>query len=171
MKILHIDKTDTTQNIAMDFIYNKIDDILIMSDIQTSGRGRLNDRTWKSMPGNFHGSYIINIAEYGIRENSVSILNDIVLDVIFEYIKSIDKCCDSIKIKRPNDILINNKKVSGVLIEVFYPYVIVGIGINTKFSPLPPISTSLRDEFGIDISNYDIGHFIYNIMIKKITCI
>ena len=62
---------------------------------------------------------------------------------IFEFINSI-LGENIIKIKLPNDMYYNSKKVAGVLIEVVYPFATIGIGINIYTSPIDT-STSLYD--------------------------
>ena len=60
-----------------------------------------------------------------------------------------------LKIKHPNDIMINNQKVGGILTETklqgeIVKYLVIGIGINTNNEE---ISTSIKKEFGIEIEN------------------
>jgi BirA family biotin operon repressor/biotin-[acetyl-CoA-carboxylase] ligase len=130
-------------------VENHIFDILIRADVQTSGRGRLNKRIWVSENGNFHGSFIIKL---GIKENSITILNDLLLNIIKNFI---DYQKQIAKIKYPNDILINNRKVAGVLVEVCYPYAVMGIGFNIKTSPIEN-STNIPN-----VSAKELIEFIY----------
>jgi BirA family biotin operon repressor/biotin-[acetyl-CoA-carboxylase] ligase len=70
------------------------------------------------------------------------------------------------QIKWPNDVLINNKKVSGILIETdvrrdTVKYAIIGIGININLQPaefpeILPIATSLGNELGGDVSRLGV---------------
>ena len=145
MKFIHFDKITSTQDYALELIKNNSieEDILITASIQTEGRGRLKQRKWSSEYGNFHGSFVINIEKIGININRVSILNTLVMHSIFEFINSI-LGENIIKIKLPNDMYYNSKKVAGVLIEVVYPFAIIGIGINIYTSPIDN-STDLND--------------------------
>ena len=145
MHIIHFDKITSTQDYALDLIKTNIvyEDTLITSIIQTDGRGRLKQRKWLSEYGNFHGSYIVNIQSLDISINNVSIINTLVMYSIFKFLNRI-LGKDILKIKLPNDIYYNNKKLAGVLIEIMYPYAIIGIGINIYTSPLHT-STSLYD--------------------------
>jgi BirA family biotin operon repressor/biotin-[acetyl-CoA-carboxylase] ligase len=76
--------------------------------------------------------------------------------VIHKYIK-----CD---IKWPNDIIINNKKVAGILVEGIVSNeieaVVVGVGININSTSFPNDliikATSLKNELGKDISKEEI---------------
>lgn len=143
MKFIHFDKINSTQDYALKIINstNIPNDMLITASIQTEGRGRLKQRKWTSEYGNFHGSFIINIEKLGISINNVSILNTLIMHSVFEFLNYILEN-NIIKIKLPNDIYYNNKKLAGVLIEVVYPFAIIGIGINIYTSPLDT-STSI----------------------------
>lgn len=145
MKLIHFEKINSTQDYALNIINNSNiqEDILINASIQTEGRGRLKQRKWNSEYGNFHGSFLINIEKLGISINNVSILNSLIMHSIFEFLNSILEN-NIIKIKLPNDIYYNNKKLAGVLIEVVYPFAIIGIGINIYTAPLDT-STSIHN--------------------------
>jgi BirA family biotin operon repressor/biotin-[acetyl-CoA-carboxylase] ligase len=142
--------------------------MLIMADIQTGGRGRLNERVWQSPFGNFHGSFIIDIGK-SIRRNATAVLNGICLKAIRDTIVGISSKA-MVDIKKPNDIMIADKKVAGVLIEVVFPYAVIGIGINTKVTPLET-ATNLHEEFGIDISNRELAIAVYEAIVEGISSI
>jgi BirA family biotin operon repressor/biotin-[acetyl-CoA-carboxylase] ligase len=73
-------------------------------------------------------------------------------------------------IKWPNDVLINGKKVCGILIEsdvrgdrVDYSIVSPGINVNIRLSDFPEIAataTSLADELGREVSCQDVIHHL-----------
>ncbi len=157
MKILHFDIVDSTQNIANNLINNKIENILILADLQTAGRGRLNSHTWISGFGNFMGSFVVNIKN--MKENSPALLVDYTLSIISDFITT--KSGAVPQVKAPNDVLVNNKKIAGVLVEIQFPYAIIGIGFNTINSPLPT-STNFLSEFNIAVSHQEFAHFINN---------
>lgn len=92
---------------------------------QSAGRGRYR-RKWVSHHGNLYVSFI-----YGCdtRDGRLSYATAVaVAETLISY--GINPT-----IKWPNDILIDNKKVAGILIEYSGPYVIVGIGININTNP------------------------------------
>ena len=94
--------------------------------LATWGRGR-RDRVWKSIDGCYAGSWII--------EKSKSINPGLLqLSGGLAVVKSIEH--ESLKIKWPNDVLINNRKLSGVLVEGRthreITSVVLGIGVNIK---------------------------------------
>ncbi len=152
MRILHFDSVNSTQDIAAKFLANSIDDLLILADVQTNGRGRLNERTWISTFGNFHGSFIIDIENLGLEENSVTLLNTISLKIIQNFIQQ--KTNQKVTIKFPNDILIEKLKISGVLIEIYFPKAIIGIGLNTSIAPL-------KNSIKLDLDNIQFANFFY----------
>ena len=137
MQVIHFDILSSTQDYAFSIITKDTihEDILIIAGIQTDGRGRLKQRKWVSDYGNFHGSFVINIEKIGIGIDNVSILNEFVMHSVFSFLNNIINN-NALKIKLPNDIYYNNKKLAGVLIEVMYPYAIIGIGINVYNSPI-----------------------------------
>ena len=110
---------------------NKI--LVVLSDIQTSGRGRLNN-IWKSKYGNIFLTMKM-FPEKKIKNYfELSILSCL---AIRKTIKNYS--IDNVFFKWPNDIYINKSKVGGILIESDTDgkntFCLVGIGINLSSSP------------------------------------
>ena len=126
-KLISFDKIPSTQTYALDLIASgrALDHVAVMAEAQSAGRGRYK-RKWVSHHGNLYVSFIYEIEE---RDPKLSYM---VAVAIAETLISF-----GIKptIKWPNDILIDNKKVSGTLTEYSGNYVVVGIGINIKSNP------------------------------------
>ena len=118
----------------------------ITADSQTGGRGRYN-REWISKEGNIFLSIILN-------ENKIDFDSKDLLPFITSIFlrNALSEYLDDIKIKWPNDILVSNKKISGILIETYRNkddlYYIIGIGINNIFFPEDMLypATSLKHE-------------------------
>jgi BirA family biotin operon repressor/biotin-[acetyl-CoA-carboxylase] ligase len=124
---------------------------------QTAGRGRLK-RSWLAPAGNIALSVIL----YPL----VSDLPSMIMLASLAVARSITAVTGvKTQIKWPNDILIRNRKVCGILIETdarpspsgHACYTIIGIGINVAFRPsdfpdLQSIATSLEEETGRKIS-------------------
>jgi BirA family biotin operon repressor/biotin-[acetyl-CoA-carboxylase] ligase len=80
------------------------------------------------------------------------------------------------QLKWPNDVLINNKKVCGILLEShvvadFVDYAIIGIGINVNmkladYPEIASIATSLADEVGEGVSRLTLLHNLFQEMEK-----
>ena len=123
--------------------------IVVCAKKQTAGRGR-RGRSWNSCDGNLLFSMAF---EYELQKagelafaSSLSLL---------QAIKKISPEAD-VKLKWPNDILLNNAKVSGILLEKGpKKYMITGVGVNIVGSPKLTDAvykiTSLA-EYGIKIS-------------------
>ncbi len=126
-KLISFDKIPSTQTYALDMVASGAarDHTIVMAEAQSAGRGR-HRRTWVSHHGNLYASFIFNAPERDPR------LSYMVAVAIAETILSFGIIP---AIKWPNDILIDGKKVCGVLIEYAGAFVIVGIGINIKSNP------------------------------------
>ena len=106
---------------------------LIVSEIQSNGRGQYG-RKWISYKGNIFLSIFYKLDKINLSLNSLTKKNCfLVKNVISKYYKK------KINFKSPNDLLINKKKICGILqekIEKSYKkYLVVGIGINLIKSP------------------------------------
>ena len=126
---------------------------LVSTDIQINGRGTMG-KNWISDKGNIFISIFFKVNFMKIKIENYLIINaKIVKKILDEYTKKI------IKIKKPNDLLIDGKKICGILQEVIEhkkkKYLITGIGINTKISPLNKNfkCTSLKINSSKNISN------------------
>ena len=106
---------------------------IIISKKQTKGRGRYGNK-WISIKKNLFMSVFFNLNRNKSLKNLTFITCRIVQKSLFKLIKK------KIKIKKPNDLLINEKKLCGILQEtIFYKskkFAIVGIGINVDRSPI-----------------------------------
>ena len=126
-KLISFDKIPSTQTYALEMVASGAahDHTVIMAMAQSAGRGRYR-RTWVSHHGNLYASFIYNADERDPR------LSYVVAVAVAETLISFGI---HPKIKWPNDILIDGKKVCGILIEYAGRFVIVGIGINIKSNP------------------------------------
>ena len=150
MKVIHYEKIDSTQK----EVWRRLEkEIVISADIQTDGIGT-HGRTWyTTQKGNIAFSIGLELNK-SIKdlENITIEIAEIILEV-FEKMYQIN-----LQIKHPNDIMINNQKVGGILTETksqgeIVKYLVIGIGINTNNEE---ISTSIKREFGIEIDNSKI---------------
>jgi BirA family biotin operon repressor/biotin-[acetyl-CoA-carboxylase] ligase len=141
-------------------------DIAVMADVQTAGRGRLNTRSWVSVAGNFHGSFIMNVAELGFEVAEISLITSLSVRSIASFLAAI-VAKDSFTFKLPNDVLVGGKKICGVLTEAIYPFVIIGIGINLVNSPLAE-ATDLQTEFNIVVKPEDLVQDLYGALVDTL---
>jgi len=150
-KILSFDNVDSTMDVAYDLAKNiKGDGVCIFAEGQKKGRGRMS-RTWQS-PKN-RGIYLSVILRPDITPNETS---KITLTIAVSVAKAIRlKFGLQALIKWPNDILINDKKICGILTEInaesdAVKFLVVGIGINvnSKQSELVETATSIFEQTG-----------------------
>ncbi len=134
MPIYYFDCVDNTNDTAKYIVENyNIDNGMVISDFQEKGRGRYGN-SWVSIKGNFMGSLFFKVKNYAHIKN----MQEYSLNVLLKSLKKIFKT-NIFQIKKPNDLLINKRKVSGILVESFKfnkgLFVIIGIGVNLIKNP------------------------------------
>lgn len=150
-KLIHLDEVDSTNNFAAKLVLegNGTHGTVILADSQTSGRGQ-RMAVWESMAGeNMLFSFIL------IPDN-LSVANQFELSqvVALSLVSFLRKFGIPALIKWPNDILVNRKKIAGVLIENQLQgkkinLSVVGIGLNVnQFDFGVMNATSMRNQTG-----------------------
>ena len=134
---------------------------VVVADRQLRGKGRLN-RPWLSPPGvNLYVSIILRPPIAVRNAPLITLMAAIATAKAAKGISGLQP-----RIKWPNDLLINGKKVAGLLNELKskageVDFVILGIGINVNMTlemipeEMRPTVTSLREELGYDISRVE----------------
>ena len=123
---------NSTNNTALTYVKRGYKNGIIISEIQRKGKGQ-RSKVWISNKGNLFISVFFKINKESKIKNIINLVLKIIKKIISKNIK------EKITIKKPNDILIKNKKVCGILQEILYKnkdkYLIIGIGINIINSP------------------------------------
>ena len=131
-KTVCIKETTSTNDEAHRFCDKSGRFVVVRALRQTAGRGR-RGRLWQSMEGNLFYSLVL---EFDLEK--VGWLVIISALSMYESIKQLISEAD-VACKWPNDILLNGKKVSGILLEKGEGnYMIVGIGVNIMQAPENP---------------------------------
>ncbi len=146
MKIIRLEKTTSTNDYIKKFI-KKGQDTLVLAKYQTEGRGT-KGRSFSSDVG---GIYLTRLKFY--KNLSASDAFSIVCDVSMAVVKTLLAFGLKPKIKWPNDILVGDKKICGILTENkidngLISYSIVGIGLNVTNKlddELKPIATTMAE--------------------------
>ncbi len=153
----HYHELDSTQTRARELLNNTAGSFIVTAATQKLGHGR-SEHTWESPEGNL---YLTAAWQY----NDLAPLSLIELAVLTALYLSAAYNLD-IKLKWPNDIVVNEQKLSGMIGELTYknelPYALLGIGININREPLGPVrykATSLQRLLG---KYLDINDFRYN---------
>jgi len=128
--LMYFESIDSTNSYAREAVFDY--DALILSEMQTKGRGRVG-HTFYSPKGGIYFSYVF-------KDDRV--LEDLTLEVGKIVLKNIKKYCnkkdiDNLSIHGVNDIFLGEKKVCGILCEHILDRYIVGIGINSKECVFP----------------------------------
>ena len=104
---------------------------VLMADFQSAGKGRL-DRTWVAEPG---ANLLVSLL-FRTNETRDRPLHQFTQMVGMSAARACKQLTDVLPdMKWPNDLLINNKKVSGILAQGAPGFVVVGIGVNVNWAP------------------------------------
>lgn len=138
MKIYHFKKVSSTNNVAKEIAMSHERDFVVVADEQTKGKGRMG-REWLSPPGGLYFSVVTKKNPMLPLVSGVSVAYSLKKFGLFP------------RIKWPNDVMIKNKKISGILIECFDDFAVIGVGVNINKTPLET-ATSIKDETGRNVS-------------------
>ena len=151
--IKHLDIIDSTNSYAINLRESKDfkEGLVITTNFQKKGQGQRGS-IWESQKGK-------NILLSAVFEFNISIKKqfDICKLVSLSLIKLLSNLNIDAKIKWPNDILVNNKKIAGILInniisKDLISYSVIGIGLNVNqhvFNKYIPMATSIFLETGL----------------------
>lgn len=145
-KILRFKKLSSTNKRAKLLAKKRLFDVVVVADEQTKGKGRFN-RKWFSSKGGLYLSILL-------KEQDVGNAKYLTFISALSVVKAIEKVTGlKAKIKWPNDVHFNGKKLCGILTESFSGkegYVVLGAGINvnqlTFNTKISNIATSIKKE-------------------------
>ena len=151
-KIHYYDEVTSTNSVAKEIASSAEEGTLVIAEVQKGGRGRMG-REWVSPHG---GIWMSVILKPGISLRHASRLTLVAGLAVANVIRNMGL---DARIKWPNDVRINEKKVCGILTETKaevdrVEYVVLGIGIdvNMDLKDIPESfregSTTLKAEFG-----------------------
>ncbi len=164
---LHFDEIDSTNNYLKNS-YQLLDNFAFVSaDYQSKGKGR-NDRVWESVKG-LNLMFSILIKDSKLLEVS-TILSLMTAVEVAKLLERYD--IDNVSIKWPNDVLIGDKKVCGILLEGQLPnYLVIGVGLNVNQKEFPDNlrrpATSICNELKKDIDLEDLKEQLFPSIINN----
>ena len=161
-QIEYYQRIDSTNKEAWEII--DLEDIthgtIVITDNQLSGKGR-NGNTWFMSPSK-------GLAMSIILKQSISIQDGLLIPIAAgaAIAKALENRGGNPKLKWPNDILINNEKISGIISEIFSiksdKYINTGFGVNIVSSPkIENYPTTNINKYNKEINNF---YFVYEIM-------
>ena len=148
-------KVNSTNDLAIKKIKSGITQGIIVANYQKKGRGQHGKR-WLSFKGNLFITIFFKI-KHNINIKKITILNcKIIKKILLKYIKK------TISIKAPNDLLINKKKICGILQYIkfnnYAKFIVIGVGINLiknpKIKNYP--TTNILSETGFKVKKNDL---------------
>jgi len=181
-RIFKFESVTSTNDVAINLIKKEQKEFgCVYAGIQTKGRGTYG-RKWISNKGNFFVSIFFPLKNNYPPFNEFSTINPIIISGVIKHF------CEkkNIKLKFPNDIFVNRRKICGILQELITinnkKFLIIGIGINivsnpkinnkyqatnilleTKKKPtikeIIDLIISSYEKFFIDLNSYNYGYF------------
>ena len=176
--IIYFEEIDSTQKeIWRLFEKNKIkDSLVVITKKQINGIGTHGRKWINESDRNILFSIGINFENIDLNEIKINVLDGLTIQIaemLIEVFKEIYNI-SSIKIKSPNDLILNDRKIGGILTETKLQgnnlkRLVLGIGINTNqidFNDkvIKDIATSLKKELKISIDN----DLVIKFFIKKL---
>jgi len=159
-----LESVDSTNDYSKKKAKELVDGSVIISLEQVKGKGR-RGRSFHSGKGD--GIYLSIILKPGFEPTKAPFITSIAGAAL---VNTFNKFNIQTKVKWPNDVLINGKKVAGILTEMsadmeFIEYIVLGVGINVSGLEFPNelknIATSLKLE-GYDVKKLNIiWQFVY----------
>lgn len=158
-RVIYYPRLTSTMDVAKrEAQQGAVEGTIVIADEQTAGKGRLK-RAWLSPKGNIALSIILY--------PSLLYLPSLIMLASLAVVHSIETVTGlKSQVKWPNDVLVNGRKVCGILIESdvrgnIVDYAIIGIGINVNlslsdFPEILPTATSLSHELGRDASRLSL---------------
>ncbi len=115
-RTVRVESVPSTQALARDLPIGSI----VVAEHQSAGRGRL-DRRWEAPPGTaLLASFVV--AMHPLLSLAAGVA-------------AAEACGESVRLKWPNDLMVDGRKAGGILVEVASGKAIVGIGINLTAAP------------------------------------
>ena len=115
-RTVRLESVTSTQEVARELPIGSV----VVADHQSAGRGRL-DRRWEAPPGT------ALLASFVVPRHAVLSLA--------AGVAAAEACGAGVRLKWPNDLMLDGRKAGGILVEVSDTKAVVGIGINLTAAP------------------------------------
>ena len=168
-RIFRFKKVLSTNKTAIRILkISDFDSGMVVSENQTAGKGQYGKK-WISLNGNLFVSFFYKLDKLNYTLKQLTTMNALLVKKTLSiYYKG------KILFKKPNDLLINEKKICGILQELVNQqgkkYIIVGIGINLNKSPIIKKypTTNLKNLINKTVSKREIESKLRNIFKAKL---
>jgi len=142
---------------------------MVIAETQTNGRGQYG-RKWISSKGNLFVSFFNELNKKNLSINTITKINCLLVKKLLSTLTK-----KKIIFKKPNDLLIDRKKICGILQEVIYlnkkKFLITGIGINIIKNPYIKNypSTNLQEVTKKSISKINVENKLKQLFEKSLS--
>ncbi len=133
-----VDSTnDEAKRLALEGEESAPDGTIVWAKEQTAGRGR-RGRSWSSPPGNLYCSLILRP---DVPAEKAAELSFVAALAVFDMLGRVGEPGHQVDLKWPNDILLNDRKVAGILLEAETggsanpEWIVLGLGVNVGVFP------------------------------------
>jgi len=156
--IHYFDEVDSTMDIARNLARKQCPHFtVVIAGRQKKGRGRLK-RNWLSSEGGLYFTIVVRPKIPPVLSLRVNFAASMILAQTLRNMFNINAM-----VKWPNDVLVNGKKISGILSEMEaeidrVSFISIGIGLNVNNDPTPyePMATSLKKILGKEIPRIEV---------------
>lgn len=169
--LIYFNNCASTQDELIDFLnqhYLSEDFLAVYTFNQTKGRGQYGN-SWENLPEeNLAYSFALKTKNINISDTCFNFYTAI---LVRDFIANLTKT--EVKIKWPNDLVLKNKKICGMLFEKNKNYFVVGIGINIlqeNFKNLPKAGSVLSQtglSFELKAFTESLHQYLFEHLVQK----
>lgn len=169
--LIYFNNCASTQDELIDFLnqhYLSEDFLAVYTFNQTKGRGQYGN-SWENLPEeNLAYSFALKTKNINVSDTCFNFYTAI---LVRDFIANLTKT--EVKIKWPNDLILKNKKICGMLFEKKKNYFVVGIGINIlqeNFKNLPKAGSVLSQtglSFELKSFTESLHQYLFEHLIQK----
>ena len=169
--LIYFNNCASTQDELIDFLnqhYLSEDFLAVYTFNQTKGRGQYGN-SWENLPEeNLAYSFALKTKNINVSDTCFNFYTAI---LVRDFIANLTKT--EVKIKWPNDLILKNKKICGMLFEKNKNYFVVGIGINIlqeNFKNLPKAGSILSQtglSFELKAFTESLHQYIFEHLVQK----
>ena len=169
--LIYFNNCASTQDELIDFLnqhYLSEDFLAVYTFNQTKGRGQYGN-SWENLPEkNLAYSFALKTKNINVSDTCFNFYTAI---LVRDFIANLTKT--EVKIKWPNDLILKNKKICGMLFEKSKNYFVVGIGINIlqeNFKNLPKAGSILSQtglSFELKAFTESLHQYIFEHLVQK----
>ena len=169
--LIYFNNCASTQDELIDFLnqhYLSEDFLAVYTFNQTKGRGQYGN-SWENLPEkNLAYSFALKTKNINVSDTCFNFYTAI---LVRDFIANLTKT--EVKIKWPNDLILKNKKICGMLFEKNKNYFVVGIGINIlqeNFKNLPKAGSILSQtalSFELKAFTESLHQYLFEHLVQK----